>query len=52
MLKALATPDVKAKLEAAGMIVVALNPADSAAQVAREFEARGQLIRTAGIKAE
>lgn len=52
MLKALATPDVKAKLEAAGMIVVALGPADSAAQVAREFDSRGQLIRAAGIKAE
>jgi tripartite-type tricarboxylate transporter receptor subunit TctC len=52
MLKALRGAEVKAKLEAAGMIVIALSPADSAAQVAREFESRGQLIRAAGIKAE
>jgi len=50
--KALASAEVKAKLDAAGLVVVAMNPADSAAMVAREFEARGQLIRSAGIKAE
>ncbi len=52
ILKALQTPDVKAKLETAGMVVVALDPARSAAQVAREFEERGQLIKAAGVKVE
>lgn len=52
ILKALQTPDVKTKLETAGMVVVALDPAQSAAQVAREFEERGQLIKAAGIQAQ
>lgn len=52
MIKALRSPDVKSKLEAAGMIVVASTPAEYAAQIAREFEMRGKLIREAGIKAE
>jgi len=52
ILKALHTPDVKSKLDAAGMVVVALDPAQSAAQVAREFEERGQLIKAAGIQAQ
>lgn len=52
MIKALRSADVRAKLDAAGMVVVASSPADFAAQIAREFEQRGQLIRTAGIKAE
>jgi tripartite-type tricarboxylate transporter receptor subunit TctC len=52
MIKALRSADVRAKLDAAGMVVVASSPADFAAQIAREFEQRGQLIRAAGIKAE
>lgn len=52
MVKALRSADVRAKLDAAGMVVVASSPADFAAQIAREFEQRGQLIRSAGIKAE
>ena len=52
MIKALRSADVRAKLDAAGMVVVASSPADFAAQIAREFEQRGQLIRSAGIKAE
>jgi tripartite-type tricarboxylate transporter receptor subunit TctC len=52
MIKALRSADVKSKLEAAGMIVVASTPAEYAAQIAREFEMRGKLIREAGIKAE
>ena len=52
MIKALRSADVRAKLDAAGMVVVASSPAEFAAQIAREFEQRGQLIRSAGIKAE
>ncbi len=52
MIKALRSTDVKTKLDTAGMVVVALSPEDSAAQIAREFEQRGRLIREAGIKAE
>ncbi|MFO1326347.1 MAG: tripartite tricarboxylate transporter substrate binding protein [Rubrivivax sp.] len=52
IIKALNTADVKSKLDTAGMVVVALSPAQTAAQVAREFEERGRLIRAAGIKAE
>lgn len=52
IVKALQTPDVKAKLETAGMVVVALDAAQTAAQVAREFEERGQLIKAAGVKVE
>jgi len=50
--KALQSQDVKARLDAAGMVVVALDPAQSTAQVAREFDERGQLIKAAGIKAQ
>lgn len=50
MVKALGTADVKSKLDAAGMIVVARSPAESAAQITREFEERGKLIRGAGIQ--
>ena len=52
MIKALRSPDVKSKLETAGMVVVASTPAEFAAQIAREFEQRGKLIREAGIKLE
>lgn len=52
ILKALRTPEVKSKLDAAGMVVVALDPAQSAALVAREFEERGQLIKAAGVQAQ
>lgn len=52
IIKALKNPEVRAKLDAAGLVVMALSPAETGALVAREFEARGQLIRSAGIKAE
>jgi tripartite-type tricarboxylate transporter receptor subunit TctC len=52
IIKALKNPEVRTKLDAAGLVVVALSPAETGALVAREFEARGQLIRSAGIKAE
>ena len=52
IIKALKNPEVKAKLDAAGLVVAALSPAETGALVAREFEARGQLIRSAGIKSE
>lgn len=52
MIKALRSADVKSKLEAAGMVVVASSPAEFTAQIASEFEQRGKLIRDAGIKAE
>lgn len=52
LIKALKSADVRAKLDAAGLVVTALSPAETGALVAREFEARGQLIRSAGIKAE
>jgi len=52
IIRALRNADARAKLEAAGLVVVALSPAETQAVVAREFEARGQLIRAAGIKAE
>jgi tripartite-type tricarboxylate transporter receptor subunit TctC len=50
--KALASADVKAKLEAAGLIVANYGPAEASRLIAKEFESRGQLIRTAGIKGE
>jgi tripartite-type tricarboxylate transporter receptor subunit TctC len=52
IIKALKNPEVKAKLDAAGLVVAALSPAETGTLVAREFEARGQLIRSAGIKSE
>jgi tripartite-type tricarboxylate transporter receptor subunit TctC len=50
--KALRESDTKSKLTASGLVVVAGGPADLAATVRRDFEARGKLIREAGIKAE
>jgi tripartite-type tricarboxylate transporter receptor subunit TctC len=52
IITALSNAEVRAKLDAAGLAVVAMNTVDSAAMVAREFEARGQLIRSLGIRAE
>ena len=50
IIKALQAPDVKPAMDAAGMIVVA-GPADEfAAQIRRESEQRGKLLKAAGIE--
>ena len=49
IVKALRAPDVKPKMDAAGMIVVAGPAAEFAAQIRRESEQRGQLLKAAGI---
>jgi len=48
--KALNLPDVRAKLEPAGMVILGLPPAKSAEVVKAEVERRGRLIRAAGIQ--
>lgn len=48
--RAISEPDHRARLANGGLIVVAGGPAELAATVKREFEARGKLIREAGIQ--
>ena len=47
---ALKSPDVKATLEAAGLVPVGNTPAQLAAQQKADFERRGKLIKSAGIE--
>ena len=49
---ALRDPEVKAKLTAAGLVVVAGGPAELAALQRKDYEVKGKLIRDAGVKAE
>lgn len=52
IVKALRAPDVREKMDAGGLVVVANSPEEFAAQQKRDFEQRGRLIKSAGIKAE
>ncbi len=52
ILKALRDPEVKAKLSASGMVVVAGSAGELASVQRKDYELKGKLIRDAGIKAE
>jgi tripartite-type tricarboxylate transporter receptor subunit TctC len=52
IVKALQDPEVKAKLTASGMVVVAGGPAELAAMQRKDYELKGKLIREAGVKGE
>jgi tripartite-type tricarboxylate transporter receptor subunit TctC len=52
IVNALRDPEVKAKLSAAGLVVVAGGPAELAALQRKDYEFKGKLIRDAGVKAE
>lgn len=52
IVKALKEPDVKEKMDAAGLIVVAGGPDQLAALQRKDYEFKGALIRSAGIKPE
>lgn len=50
LVKALKAPDVTAKLEEAGLLVVANSPEEFGAQLRATYASRGELIRKANIK--
>ncbi len=52
IIRALHDPEVKPKLEAAGLVVTGISPAESALRVRRDFELRGTVTKAANIKAE
>jgi tripartite-type tricarboxylate transporter receptor subunit TctC len=52
IVKALAEPDVAAKLNTAGLLVVGNTPEQFAAQQKSDYEKRGQLIKAIGIQPE
>jgi tripartite-type tricarboxylate transporter receptor subunit TctC len=52
IVKALNAPDVRARLEPAGLVVVASTPAEFAAVIKTDLDRRGRLIRAAGIPTE
>ncbi len=52
MVKALRAPDVKSKLEDAGLAVIADKPDEFAALLKKGIEQYGQIIKTAGIQPE
>lgn len=52
IVKALHTPDVRAKLEPLGLSILAMTPEASLAMVKSEMEKRGRLIKAAGIQPE
>jgi tripartite-type tricarboxylate transporter receptor subunit TctC len=49
IVKALNAPDVRARLEPAGLVVVANTPAEFAAIIKTDLDRRGRLIKSAGI---
>ena len=49
IVKALNAPDVRARLEPAGLVVVANTPAEFAAVIKTDLDRRGRLIKAAGI---
>jgi tripartite-type tricarboxylate transporter receptor subunit TctC len=49
IVKALNAPDVRARLEPAGLVVVANTPAEFAAVIRTDLDRRGRLIKAAGI---
>lgn len=52
ILKALQDPEVKARLTASGLVVVAGGPAELATMQRKDHELKGKLIREAGVKGE
>ena len=52
IVKALAAPDVAAKLSANGLLVVGNTPEQFAAQQRTDYEQRGQLVKAIGIQPE
>ena len=52
IVKALTTPELTAKFNAAGLLVVANSPEQFAAQQKSDYERRGQLIKAIGIQPE
>jgi tripartite-type tricarboxylate transporter receptor subunit TctC len=52
IIKALKDPEVKAKLSASGLVVVAGSPAELAALQRKDSDLKGRLIREGGIKAD
>lgn len=52
IVKALKAPDVKAKLEPSGLVVVGSSPEQLATVVRSEVEKRGRLVKAAGIQPE
>lgn len=52
IVRALRAPEVREKMDAGGLVVVANSPDEFAAQQKRDFEQRGRLVKSAGIKAE
>jgi tripartite-type tricarboxylate transporter receptor subunit TctC len=48
--KALATPDIRARLADLGLDVVVRSPQDFSAQIKQEIVSKGQLIRDSGAK--
>jgi tripartite-type tricarboxylate transporter receptor subunit TctC len=52
IVRALADQDNRGRLGAGGLIVVASSSAELAARVQTDFEARGRLIKEAGIQAQ
>lgn len=52
MVAGLTQPDVKSKLEASGLVVIANSPSEFAAQVRAEVESRGKLLKAAAIQPE
>jgi tripartite-type tricarboxylate transporter receptor subunit TctC len=52
IVKALRDPEVKAKLTASGLVVVAGGPAELSAVQRKDYELKGRLIKEANVKAE
>ncbi len=52
IVKALNAPDVRARLEPAGLLVIGSTPAELATIIKTDLEKRGRLIKAAGIRAE
>ncbi len=52
IVKALNAPDSRSKMEAAGLVVIANTPEEFAAMVRSDYQKRGRLISSAGIKGE
>jgi len=50
LIRALRDPEVQPRLDAGGLIVATLSPADFAAMVRKEYEQRGRLISAAAVK--
>jgi tripartite-type tricarboxylate transporter receptor subunit TctC len=52
IVKALNAPDVRARLEPAGLVVIGNTPAEFAAMIKTDLEKRGRLVKAAGIQTD